>query len=298
MFTNHFLYGKRPSDLSGDPKILVIDDSTIDLRFLMAMMSARNMRLTVAFNGQEGYEKASLQQPDLILLDVVMPKLDGFATCRMLKSNVKTRHIPIIFLSAHSEVDKRLEGLSLGAVDYIGKPFSEEEVVAKVEIHLNLLRQLRARQLPADSDAEVSGVAEPGEHSHVNSKNSVLIRSATQYLRQRLRRPPSTEILARTLGTNEKRLNLAFQERFAMPMFSWIREERLRQAHALVTTTETSLLSISDHLGYSSPANFSKAFRDRFGCCPRELRKKLYDGSLSDNAKARPFIEMGVDEEF
>lgn len=243
--------------------ILLIDDSTVDLRVLMELMSARRMRVNVAFNGQDGYHKAALLLPDLILLDVSMPVMDGFATCRMLKNNERTRHIPVIFLSAANEIEKRIEGLSLGAVDYIGKPFSEREVIARVGIHLNLVRQPPPVSDESDTEAELV------------RRDAVLIRTATDYLRQHLGSPPSPETLAKMLGTNEKYLNQAFHAGFAMPVFAWLREERLRQARELLALTETPISDISDYLGYSSGANFSKAFRERFDCSPRELRVKL-----------------------
>ena len=248
------------------PSILMIDDSTVDLRLLMEMMSARQMRVNVAFNGQDGYRKATLQQPDLILLDVSMPVMDGFATCRMLKSDERTRYIPVIFLSASNGVEKRIDGLSLGAVDYIVKPFSEQEVIARVEIHLHLAYQ---RTLSATDQGEI-----PTE-GNLARRDAVLIQTATGYLRQHLGLPPSPEALAKILGTNEKRLNQAFQDGFAMPVFGWLREERLRQARDLLASTETPIGDIAEYLGYSSPANFAKAFRERFDCSPRELRIEM-----------------------
>lgn len=248
--------------------ILLIDDSTVDLRVLMELMSARQMRVNVAFNGLDGYHKAELLQPKLILLDVHMPVMDGFATCRMLKNNERTRPIPVIFLSAANEVEKRIEGLSLGAVDYIGKPFSEQEVIARVSIHLDLARR-SPRPLPVPCPDE------PDAGEGLARRDAVLIRTATDYLRQHLSLPPSPETLAKILGTNETRLNQAFQSRFAMPVFAWLREERLRQARELLASTETPISSIGEYVGYSSGANFSKAFRERFGCSPRELRVEL-----------------------
>ncbi|MDO9365171.1 MAG: DNA-binding response regulator [Methylotenera sp.] len=258
-----------------NPKVLLIDDSTVDLQLLISMMSSRNMRISVAFNGREGVEKAILQSPDLILLDVVMPKLDGYATCRMLKNQEATRYTPVIFLSAKSDLESRLEGLALGAVDFIGKPFSEEEVIAKVEVHLDMVRRMKAQI------AEKSGDLATPIDSQDNHKDAALTRMSTQYLREHLRIPPSPEALAKLLGTNEKRLNQAFQASFGMPIFGWIREERLRLARELVTQTETSLLSIADHLGYGSAASFSTAFKERFGCSPRELRKQQQLKELS-----------------
>lgn len=245
--------------------ILLIDDSTVDLRVLMELMSARQMRVNVAFNGQDGYHKAALLRPELILLDVHMPVMDGFATCRMLKNNERTRPIPVIFLSSANEVEKRIEGLSLGAVDYIGKPFSEQEVIARVGIHLDLVR----RPPPPHP------VDEPDARDGLARRDAVLIRTATDYLRQHLSLPPSPETLAKILGTNETRLNQAFHFEFAMPVFAWLREERLRQARELLASTETPISDIGGYVGYSSGANFSKAFRERFGCSPRELRVEL-----------------------
>lgn len=236
----------------------------------MEMMMARSMRVHVAFNGQDGYDKAVLLIPDLILLDVSMPIMDGFATCRMLKNNELTRYIPVIFLTASNDMPMRIEGLSLGAVDYIGKPFNEQEVIMRVEIHLNLMRREVARLKEE--------VATPALMDGIDKRDLILLRSATDYLLEHIAAPPSPKILAKLLGTNEKRLSQTFQSGFAMPIFTWLREERLRQARELLALSMTSIASIAEHLGYSSPANFSKAFQERFGCSPRELRRQIQHG--------------------
>lgn len=262
--------------------ILLIDDSTVDLRVLMELMSASQTRISVAFNGQDGYHKAVLLSPDLILLDVSMPVMDGFATCRMLKNNDRTRHIPVIFLSAANEVEKRIEGLSLGAVDYIGKPFSEQEVIVRVGIHLNLVGQRQSFPINPDESNMGEGLAR---------RDAVLIRTATDYLRQYLSAPPSPEALAKILGTNEKYLNQAFRDKFDVPIFAWLREERLRQARELLALTETPISNISEHLGYSSGANFSKAFREHFGCSPRELRVELQRGRQKKEIEEKVWLD-------
>ncbi len=254
--------------LSALPSILIVDDSTIDLKLLMELMAARQMRINVAFDGQDGYHKAEMLNPDLILLDLNMPNMDGFATCRMLKNNPRTCDIPVVFLTAANEVEKRIQGFSLGAVDYIGKPFSAQEAIARVEVHLNLARQQRH----ASGSPQSSNISSPVTH------DEVLIRTATEYLQQHLSDPPSPEILAQMLGSHEKHMNRIFHERFAMPVFGWLREERLRKARQLLAGTSTPIASIGEHLGYSSPANFAKAFRERFGCSPRELRNQMQSG--------------------
>lgn len=251
-------------------KILVIDDSTADLRLLMEMMAGRHYRLTVAFDGNDGYRKAILGRPDLILLDVRMPGMDGFATCRRLKANEATRNIPVIFLTAANDPDERLAGLLLGAVDYLGKPFvSEEEVLARIAIHLDIAKRLGT----VGATPEAKGAAAEDEPWSVADR--ALTRAATGYLSERLADPPAPEALARILGTNEKKLNEAFRTVLAMPVFGWVREERMRQARYLLAHTVTAVREIGEHLGYPNPANFSTAFRERFGVAPRDFRASV-----------------------
>eukprot|EP01037_Dinobryon_pediforme_P019966 gene19966-20483_t len=238
------------------PTILLVDDSTIDIHVLLDMLKDESFSINVALNGKDGLQKAELRLPDLILLDVAMPVMNGFQTCRWLKAQVRTRHIPIIFLTAATELERRLDGLSLGAVDYICKPFHAEEVVARVKIHLQIALSMK----------ETAGAADHAQkpETAVASRSVSLARAATHILRQRLNNPPSRRELAQMIGTNEKTLNDAFQTEFSLPIYSWLREERRRMARTLLIDTESSIFSISEHLGYSSQANFAKAFRHRF----------------------------------
>ena len=267
--------------------ILLIDDSITDLRLLLRMMLSRHYQVNVAFSGRDGYHKAELLQPDLILLDVNMPKLDGFATCRLLKQNERTQAIPVLFLSALSDVNHRLEGLAIGAVDFIAKPFNEEEVLARVNIHLELARVYHRDAKAARADADsVDGVLP--RLPQAGQKDEVLVKAAIDYLRQNMAEPPSTEDLVKTLGTHEKRLSKAFQTHFGTSVFGWLREERLQQAMHLLLNSQVPIASLGDVLGYSSPANFAKAFRDRFGRSPREVRQGEAAGPSSDQEPIDP----------
>lgn len=251
-------------------KILLIDDSIVDLRVLMGMVADRRYRLTVAFDGKDGYHKAILGQPDLILLDVRMPGMDGFATCRLLKANEATRQIPVIFLTAANDKDERLAGLALGAVDYLAKPFvSEEEVLVRIGLHCDIAKRLgAATAIPKASNLEAGNEAS-------SASDRALVKAARGYLSERLADPPSPEALARILGTNEKKLNAAFRAEMSMPVFAWVREERMREARHLLAHTEAPVREIGEHLGYPNPANFSTAFRERFCASPREFRASL-----------------------
>jgi DNA-binding response OmpR family regulator len=266
------------------PTVLLVDDSPNDLRPLVDMLALTNMRLLVAFDGQDGVDKAVLHQPDLILLDVSMPRMDGFAACRQLKALPRTQTIPVIFLTASDDLQSRLQGLTLGGVDYISKPFNEHEALARMRIHLDMSRRLReatqalrAGVAPADLQA--------GEAAQAMRRDDLLVNAATTYLRKHLAAPPTTDVLAHLVGTNERRLGQAFHTQFGLPVFDWLREERMRQACQLLTATDTAVSSIGDYLGFSTPANFAKAFRERFGMSPRTLRQQQQQQRHRDRAE-------------
>ncbi len=131
-------------------KILLVDDNPINLQVLMETLRVRKSKLFVAKDGQAALDTARKTKLDLILLDIMMPGMDGFEVCRRLKDSPATSGIPIIFLSAMDRTEDKVNGLSLGAVDYITKPFQPEEVLVRVETHLTLHRLQREVQNQRD----------------------------------------------------------------------------------------------------------------------------------------------------
>ena len=118
--------------------ILIVDDTPTNLEVLLDFLEDSGFQVLVAENGESAIEEAEYAPPDLILLDVLMPGMDGFETCRRLKSNKVSQDIPVIFMTALSDTVDKVRGLSLGAVDYITKPLQHEEVLARIKLHLNL----------------------------------------------------------------------------------------------------------------------------------------------------------------
>jgi signal transduction histidine kinase len=118
--------------------ILVIDDSPTNLEILHDVLGGAGYEVLVEMDGISGISQVESNPPDLILLDVMMPKIDGFETCRRLQANPSTSYIPIIFITALTEAEEKVKGLSLGAVDYITKPFEQQEVLARISLHLKL----------------------------------------------------------------------------------------------------------------------------------------------------------------
>ncbi|MCC2637425.1 MAG: AraC family transcriptional regulator [Moraxellaceae bacterium] len=244
--------------------LLVIDDSPDELSLLTEYLRDARLRLIVAFDGREGFEKAAALQPDLILLDVRMPRTDGFAACRLLKADPRTAGIPVIFLSGANELEVRLQGLRLGAVDYISKPFSPEEVIARVGIHLDLHRRLRELAPAAGNTAAVASTP-----AALNST----VRAAMDILQHDPANPPSLQALAHQVGTNEKRLTELFRAATGLPVFTWLREERVMLACRLLADSELDIQQIADEVGYGSASNFTTMFRERMGMTPRDYRQ-------------------------
>ncbi len=128
---------QRLEETSG-PKILIVDDTPANIDVLDLFLEKEGYKISIAQSGESALDLADRISPDLILLDVMMPGIDGFETCRRLKSNDKTSDIPIIFITARNESADIIKGFSMGGVDYITKPFSQEEVCARVHLHLKL----------------------------------------------------------------------------------------------------------------------------------------------------------------
>ncbi len=124
--------------------ILLIEDNPTNVDILSDLLENTGYRVLVALNGEAGLEHAAAGKPDLILLDIMMPGLDGFDVCRRLKENPDTKEIPLIFMTALSDTRKKLEGFQLGACDYITKPFQQDELLARIRIHLTIKDQMRA----------------------------------------------------------------------------------------------------------------------------------------------------------
>lgn len=118
--------------------ILLVEDAAINARIMTAVLQRAGYGVCWVSSGEKALEMALAQKPDLILLDVVLPGIDGFEVCRRLKAETQTAEAPIIFMTGLSEVDNKVEGFELGAVDYITKPIRSQEVLARIHTHLTL----------------------------------------------------------------------------------------------------------------------------------------------------------------
>jgi two-component system sensor histidine kinase/response regulator len=118
--------------------ILIVDDIPKNLQVLSSILNTENYQISFASNGSQAIDVAKSSMPDLILLDIMMPEMDGYEACRILKSDKETSHIPIIFLTGKAETEDVVRGLKLGAVDYVTKPFNSSELLTRVKTQLEL----------------------------------------------------------------------------------------------------------------------------------------------------------------
>ena len=124
-------------------KVMIVDDTQLNIDILRKVLAPEGYSIVVETSGDAALRVAPRVKPDVILLDVKMPKIDGFETCRRLKEHDATRDIPVIFITAKTDADAMLEGFHVGGLDYITKPFCFEEVRARVRTHLRNQTLLR-----------------------------------------------------------------------------------------------------------------------------------------------------------
>ena len=158
--------------------LLIVDDTPPNLSVLFDFLNDNGFKVLVAQDGKRAIQKAKYAKPDLILLDVMMPEIDGFETCKRLKSDEETQDIPIIFMTALADTVDKVKGFKLGAADYITKPIQHEEVLARVMSQLkfsNLRKQLETRTVELEKrNMELDAFARTVAHDLKNPLNAVI----------------------------------------------------------------------------------------------------------------------------
>jgi DNA-binding response OmpR family regulator len=246
-------------------EILIIDDLMESVALLLRYFQSEPIDVMVALNGLDGLRKAREGQPDVILLDVVMPGMDGYAVCRALRSEPLTAAIPVIFLSANTSLQHKLDGFSAGGVDYIGKPFSSEEVMARVYVQLRgSALQLERRDVGMEGQ-RMAATESDWEHTVVTTALVFLQEAGQEWL--------GLEQLARKVGVNERRLTDLFRNQLGMTVADYQITQRLELARAKLCKGNQQIQLIAEEAGYQNASDFSRAFRHRYGLGPREYRR-------------------------
>jgi len=253
------------------PHILLIDDIPEDIRATLILLKTQPWRISLASDAYQGYQRALALRPDLIVLDVHMPQMDGFSLCRLLREAPATRQTPILFLSSANTSLERLEGLTVGAVDYIPKSCAPEEVLARIKIHLQLTWRAPSALHERPADPEPQG-------------DEIVLRAAMRLIENQLDDMPSLGILAQKVGTHEKRLSAIFREHLGMTVFAYIRDARLRRGQDLLAESTMSVQDVAELVGFRNACNFTTAFRQRIGMTPSQFRQQTLGTSEIESA--------------
>jgi YesN/AraC family two-component response regulator len=249
-------------------KILIIDDQMESVALLLNYLKGQPLEMQIALTGEDGLIKAIMGRPDAILVDIAMPTMDGYEVCRRLKADPRTSGAAVIFLSANDTTAHKLQGFALGGVDFIGKPFSSEEVLARIYVHLNLadeIERLKSNMLAG----EVTGQNKP---LHRDEK---IMSLAIAYLQANIVDWPGLDKLAQQAHTNEKKLTELFKSQLGMTAYDYLLDLRLEKARLLLAETHLQIQLISERIGYQNPSDFSRSFRRRYGMGPRQYRQVI-----------------------
>ncbi len=128
------------SDTQDKKSILIVEDNPSNIQVLGAILKKDNYDVSISMNGLEALEYLVTEKPDLILLDIMMPQMNGYEVCKILKKDKALKNIPVIFITAKSDTESIVEGFRVGAVDYVTKPFNSEELLARVRTHIELYK--------------------------------------------------------------------------------------------------------------------------------------------------------------
>ncbi len=199
--------------------VLIIDDTPSDIRALVELLRHQSFRIMVSLNGTDGFNKAILIQPDLILLDRLMPEMDGLHTCRLLKSDPRTECIPIIFLTAMQAVEDKVEGFKLGVCDYITKPWEDAEVIARLRMHIQLHQRFQA--ISPKPDSAYSLPDKP------LSRQELRVYKAQNLYLQQIDGALTLTDVACSVGTHARQLAEDFRQVTGQSAQNWLRDKRM-----------------------------------------------------------------------
>ncbi|AFZ37664.1 response regulator receiver sensor hybrid histidine kinase [Stanieria cyanosphaera PCC 7437] len=226
--------------------ILIVDDNPNNLEVLSETLMSAGFQVAVALDGETAIEQIEYHQPELILLDIMMPGIDGFETCRRIKANAATTDIPIIFMTALSDTQHKVQGFSLGAVDYITKPFQQEEVIARVRVQLQLRNLSRTMDQQNKILKNEISQRETAENSLIklNQELEQRVQERTTKLLKTLQQLRHTQV--RLLQQKEE-LEIRVQERTAELARSITEAEKARTEAEKANQSKSTFLANMSH---------------------------------------------------
>lgn len=254
---------KINKDLLSGKSILVVDDDPLILLHIKSILEPL-VEVFCASNGEEGIRTAQAQVPDLIVSDIEMPQMGGLGMSERLKENPVTSNIPLLFLSARNDTALRLSGLATGAIDYIPKPFEENELLIKI---CNIITHLQKQQM----QALVSTYHDETPSDTVNP----LLQQLLDVVKANYENASfSFDDIARALNMSKSTLTRRLKTLTDKSPVEILSEYRLNKARILLNDSQNSVSDVAYKVGFNDPLYFSKKFKDAFGFSPSERKKQ------------------------
>ena len=254
-----------PVDYTVRSKILLVEDNN-DFRHYLQEELRRHFVVFEASDGEEGEAVALQQKPDIIITDLMMPKMDGIELCKRIKHNIDVSHIPIILLTASASVENEERGYKEGADAYMTKPFKWEILTARIH---NLLAQRRQQQneFKQNAEAEAKDVTiSPADEDFLNK--------ALRFVEKNMDNSEySVDELSDDMAMSRATLFRKMRSVIGMSPTDFIRNTRLKRAAQLITEGRLSVTEIAYSVGYSSPGHFTRSFKKEFGVLPTQYHK-------------------------
>lgn len=251
-----------------DEMCIVIVEDNDDLRKFMADALGRKFKVTAVPDGEKAWETVRKDLPDLIVSDIMMPNMDGFELCRLVKSTFDTSHIPVILLSALTAQADELRGIGLGADDYLTKPFDIKTLSERIASTIHTRRSLRI------GDLNNSGNEEAYTKEPVNQLNDDFVKQAIEVITDHLDESEfGKEDFAKEMGVSTSLLFKKIKSLTGVSIVDFIKKVRMEQALKLLKNPSLSIGDISFRCGYSTVGYFSTVFKKYFGKTPSECRK-------------------------
>ena len=247
-------------------KLLLVEDNQEFRTFLKEQLEDF-YRIVEAADGEEGERKAIEENPDLIISDIMMPKVDGIELCRRIKTNVQTSHIPVILLTARTADDIKINSYEVGADSYMSKPFNFDMLMVRIE---KLIEQQERRKQEFRKNIEVNPSA-----ITITSVDEQLIQKCLEYIEKNMDNPEyGVEELSGDLGMVRMSLYRKLQSITGHTPTDFIRSIRLKRAAQLLQGSRLPIIEIANRVGFSSSSYFSKCFKEMFGMLPKQYAEE------------------------
>jgi signal transduction histidine kinase/DNA-binding response OmpR family regulator len=251
------------------PSLLIVEDNA-DVRNYIRDNVKKDYRILEAVDGEDGWKKSIEHMPDVIVSDVMMPKMDGFALCEKLKTDERTSHIPVILLTAKASSQDKIEGFATGADDYIMKPFEPEEVNARIR---NLIEQRKR----IHEHFRKHGLFEI-EEKKITPVDRKFLQRAVAVITEHMSDPGfGVETLAAAMAVSTSVLLKKIEALIGEPPIELIKRTRLNRAAQLIESKFGNISEIALEVGFSNPSYFAECFKKQFGLTPSQYHRSSAD---------------------